>query len=468
MWNNQMWTLLGIEPTSDARAIKRAYAKQLKQNKPDEKPQEFQALYQAKENALAYAKQQQAYEQTKEHTVEERSLIETPVQADTPVQTIEKNAGACNDSNDVIKCTEAEVPSSKQQEEIPNQEEEAPYPEEEPLSNRVYTLLEETMGEKSCEVNTTLDTIVEDEKPPEETSGNGDANAQDALVPSISERKIIFEALLKNTDHLLTQSKKKNDPAQWEFIQHTQFLLDSDFHWALSQAILQRIAQHHHNRKARHHVSPASIIYLNSILQWCEYETPLKEVLGKSTVELVLQYIPDHHRHANETQLAEDGLRGGKLVNKKRRNNQPLAVYYFGSLWKRLLAGSIDLLLTSTVVVTTMMMWKKIHATDGATPVAGIEEFMGIIIGYLIGAFLFEASPMQATPGKSLFGLKVTNKRFKRLNWVHCLWRTFIFTLTLPLSKFIFWINAFLRGNLIHDRLSSSYVLDIHRSEREN
>ena len=35
------WDSLQIEPTADARAIKRAYAKQLKQTRPDENPQEI-------------------------------------------------------------------------------------------------------------------------------------------------------------------------------------------------------------------------------------------------------------------------------------------------------------------------------------------------------------------------------------------------------------------------------------------
>ena len=52
------WDSLQIEPTADARAIKRAYAKQLKQTRPDETPQGFQQLHQAYKQALAWAEQQ--------------------------------------------------------------------------------------------------------------------------------------------------------------------------------------------------------------------------------------------------------------------------------------------------------------------------------------------------------------------------------------------------------------------------
>lgn len=47
------WQILGIEPTSDESAIKKAYAKQLKHNKPDKNPEGFKQLREAYEHALA-------------------------------------------------------------------------------------------------------------------------------------------------------------------------------------------------------------------------------------------------------------------------------------------------------------------------------------------------------------------------------------------------------------------------------
>mgnify|MGYP000630897742 FL=1 len=51
------FSILQIEPTDDSRAIKRAYAKQLKQHRPDEDPDGFQRLHQAYKQALAMAEQ---------------------------------------------------------------------------------------------------------------------------------------------------------------------------------------------------------------------------------------------------------------------------------------------------------------------------------------------------------------------------------------------------------------------------
>ncbi|MEW8955326.1 MAG: J domain-containing protein, partial [Clostridium sp.] len=50
-----IWGILGIEPTNDIRAIKRAYAKKLKVTHPDDDLEAFQALKEAFDAALSYA-----------------------------------------------------------------------------------------------------------------------------------------------------------------------------------------------------------------------------------------------------------------------------------------------------------------------------------------------------------------------------------------------------------------------------
>src|SRR5262245_54852227 len=49
------WATLGIDETSDAREIKRAYAKLVKQNNPEDKPEEFQRIREAYDQALLIA-----------------------------------------------------------------------------------------------------------------------------------------------------------------------------------------------------------------------------------------------------------------------------------------------------------------------------------------------------------------------------------------------------------------------------
>lgn len=50
-----IWKILGIKPTKDKKAIKRAYAAQTKVVHPEEKPEEFKQLYEAYQAALRYA-----------------------------------------------------------------------------------------------------------------------------------------------------------------------------------------------------------------------------------------------------------------------------------------------------------------------------------------------------------------------------------------------------------------------------
>ena len=48
------WQVLGIEPTDDKKVIKRAYAKQLKVNRPEEDSIAFQQLNEAYQQALDF------------------------------------------------------------------------------------------------------------------------------------------------------------------------------------------------------------------------------------------------------------------------------------------------------------------------------------------------------------------------------------------------------------------------------
>lgn len=51
-----IWRVLGLEPTRDVAAIRRAYAKAARQYHPEEQPEEFQRVHTAYEQALAYAR----------------------------------------------------------------------------------------------------------------------------------------------------------------------------------------------------------------------------------------------------------------------------------------------------------------------------------------------------------------------------------------------------------------------------
>ncbi len=55
MGMGEVWEILEIEPTSDKKIIKRAYAKAVKKYHPEENPEEFQKIHAAYKQALAFA-----------------------------------------------------------------------------------------------------------------------------------------------------------------------------------------------------------------------------------------------------------------------------------------------------------------------------------------------------------------------------------------------------------------------------
>ncbi len=72
-----IWNILNIRPTHDTKEVKKAYAKQLKLNHPEENPQGYQQLREAYSAALEYCKHQSG------DTMEEKVLaIDIPSQVD--------------------------------------------------------------------------------------------------------------------------------------------------------------------------------------------------------------------------------------------------------------------------------------------------------------------------------------------------------------------------------------------------
>jgi tetratricopeptide (TPR) repeat protein len=74
------WGLLGLEPTRDELAIRRAYARRVKDFRPDEDPQGFQALVAAREFALRW-RQAPAPEEEEEEEEEDEAPVPAPQEA---------------------------------------------------------------------------------------------------------------------------------------------------------------------------------------------------------------------------------------------------------------------------------------------------------------------------------------------------------------------------------------------------
>jgi hypothetical protein len=76
------WTVLGMEPSDDERAIRRAYAARLKNTRPDEDPVGFQALLEARDLALSLARDLDCYDEPESEFGVEVGASSVPLQHD--------------------------------------------------------------------------------------------------------------------------------------------------------------------------------------------------------------------------------------------------------------------------------------------------------------------------------------------------------------------------------------------------
>jgi uncharacterized RDD family membrane protein YckC len=94
----------------------------------------------------------------------------------------------------------------------------------------------------------------------------------------------------------------------------------------------------------------------------------------------------------------------------------------------------------------------------------------GLIITMILSFVYFwacECSSAQATLGKLIMGLIVTNKDFERMTSLQGFWRSLVFNLSVLLSYIVLIINAMMGDKLLHDRITKTYVIDIRRSRQQ-
>lgn len=411
------WDILQIEPTAEARAIKRAYAKQLKQNRPDEKPQAFQQLHDAYKQALAWAEQQQ-------ETSPPPAMAEwgTSIPDPAPEPEPELIAGPTN------------TPPPSHDTFVSDPEPDA------------------TLQQASWSVQLTPT------PPPPVDTHPGPLSDGSAPEFSQDEQDHTLTALLEQARHRLQQTPETTQSHDWHFLTGTPLILDDTFNHRLGQALFALLSEHYQSVQPA--VDASVIRYLNGLFNWEGQRRWLNEEFGEDACDNIFRILDD-------TPLAQEAIkavRGGQAIlpNAKKPPEVPPENVAMGGYSLRILAFAMDVFL---IIICAIFVVEALQGIIDNSDESGAPLAMILAVPlYLFMALIMESTPMQSTPGKFMLGMRVTNRRLQRLHPLHNVGRIIAFCLTGILWKVIFIVNAFMKGHLLHDRISRSYVILYRKS----
>jgi uncharacterized RDD family membrane protein YckC len=405
-----IWDILGISQTTDIRQIKKAYSKQLKHNKPDEKPESFQRLHQAYKAALHEARWL-----AEQLTTESHGDLKDIIPQASDMAVVNQN----NKANIEIQIQYTKLPESF----------------EINYSDSNYTYQQQTTIKENRKYQAEIDRILSD-------------------IETIIHKRIAYDA------------------NSWKFVLESQYILEQDFFDQLSLTILWRIAKYYNEEEYKEQgdfrIDTEVLFYLNAIFRWdlhvYDYSSYLQNKHGICQFNK-LKNFDEKTTKTNQTDITS-GLRGAKSIKKVvHYNNKPFKYYYYGGNAKRVLAMALDILIVISIVSLINLFSETVIGYRLAN-IHNLNEYMVSAI-YFIGTWVFESSAYQATPGKRALGLRVINKHQGRLNYLHGLIRITVFTITCIGFYITALMNSWLGGKFIHDRFTKSYVMDLARTRKE-
>lgn len=254
------WEILELAPTTDAREIKRAYAKRLKLTKPDEKPAEFQLLHEAYKFALYYAANPQEFNEEEEHDSEE--IVQ----------------------RDVIECDTNE--SDKEPSLMPA----APQCE----------LVEDSIS-RTISANHLVESELDEQQ----------------LSEANEVRRKEYERLIAQVQELLEDKEKRGDLREWHFLSANSYMLEEEFNWYLGKKIFQIFSKYEQHRvrgaRGRYHNRslPYGLVhYCDQLFSWQHNAYYLESEFGEEFCNPLLARMDE----PSILQSPLRGLRGGVFV----------------------------------------------------------------------------------------------------------------------------------------------------------
>ena len=424
------WKILEIEPESDLKAIKKAYAKKLKLTKPDEDPIGFQALHEAYKLAIKYAKQNAkrypAYiedepDRSAAHTGNNTVGIETQVSFVDLEEESRSDFGKHIDEETIIQ-----TPFLDEQL-FDRQPPEHLNPDDKDSDKQ-------EIGYEHISASTINFDLQTNEDQPQDMLTEHD-NRQTGISASDE------QALVENVIEHLKRKSNINLLQAWDQILDSPLLYDLRFKAWFTLKLFELIAEHQKSNY-RYKLNRRTMLHLDALFLWSRQPERLEEYFDFSAIEAFQNSL----RSPTE-----------KFLFKYVCGRQHRGPMEYGNYYAKIGACIIDVALFLGVIYLGVTLNRNFPDLFTAPE----ETAVFLVLAWLFILFpLMEASPFQATPGKMILGLKVVDPQGKRLNIFHAIVRTLIFAASSIGFKITVWINLFINdGRLLHDKLSGSQVI---------
>ena len=413
-----LWSVLGIEPTDDVRAIKRAYAAKLKKCRPEDDAAGFQELNSCYKHAVAMVKHQAWVAQ------QEQEEAEAEVQAQSEPQ---EAVARPQDDEPSTSVTEA-TPKIEQYEET-TEAFEAP---EQPTAEQI--------------------------------EAQAIADAWNAEGKRLTE---MVQALLQD-------SRQRNRPAAWQFLFESDYILEVDFRWHLAIAVFYEIGEFNlecRKQRKKFRVIPGTVLqHLNNLFNWSVMEYDIRSQVQEKACDLIFPQL-ERGRHNHDPLQA---VRGAEVHRAQPKTEAVLAREAWEqengnySWWrdhvvpnsKRMFAWLLDLGMVIGLTAVMLEIAEKfvniaLFNETGGIQASAVVAMLAVMFLYF---WLLESSHYQASVGKILLKMKVTDKEGERLNLYGGFIRTALFFLLSVFGKITIIVNAFIGPRYLHDRLTKTNV----------
>lgn len=426
------WSVLEIAPTSDQRAIKKAYAKKLKRCRPDDNPDGFQELHKAYTDAQYLAKE----------------LAEEQALADVSIETASTSSEAQSSQIDIGDDGSMSLSASTASVDTPSDTTEA-------------AVVEKLAPEDIAAVRIAVDEGTEIDR--------SDAVVDDIIAQqkAYDEEQAAFKAYTEELVELLKSTSTDPDYDLWDRYLNSPFMQDFDYrrhtgYWLFDTLI--NLCVHYYEREDGDHrvrfdpkVSPKLLAGLDNFFKWTEHRIELENNFDLNGVDYLL-YLVEEYSQSNSSASASSPSSGQQYQAPLPPERQDLDLS-FADESRMFLARSIACVIDSIIIFSSMAIltdlpWIKAHISE----VKHHDMLISLVIASVYIPIM--ESLNGATVGQQYQGLQVLHaKTGKKLSFLHSLVRLYVFLISSFAFKITLWANLFFcRHPYVHDLASRSRV----------